>query len=79
MPLLMDGFEERHSFTPVLNPFRILDNLKSIDPRSLAPTILSRLEWLSQPCAGYLVHPPGFEREKRIIMLFYPRNFLGAA
>jgi len=69
MPLLMDGFEERHSFTPVLNPFRILDNLKSIDPRSLAPTT----------CAGYLVHPPGFEREKRIIMLFYPRNFLGAA
>ena len=26
-----------------------------------------------------LVHPPGIERQKRIIMLFYSHNFLGAA
>lgn len=44
--------------TPVLDPLKTLDNLKSIDPRSLAPTIhdviLSRLEWLSQPASAVL-------------------------
>ena len=44
--------------TPVLDPLGTLDNLKSIDPRSLAPTIhdviLSRLEWLSQPASAVL-------------------------
>ncbi len=46
------------SSTPVLDPLGTLDNLKSIGPRSLAPTIhdviLSRLEWLSQPASAVL-------------------------
>lgn len=44
--------------TPVLDPLGTLENLKSIDPRSLAPTIhdviLSRLEWLSQSASAVL-------------------------
>ncbi len=46
------------SSTPVLDPLGTLENLKSIDPRSLAPTIhdviLSRLEWLSQSASAVL-------------------------
>jgi len=44
--------------TPVLDPLGTLVNLKSIDPRSLAPkihdVILSRLEWLSQSALALL-------------------------
>ena len=46
------------SSTPVLEPLGTLDNLKSIDLRTLAPTIhdviLSRLELLSQPASAVL-------------------------
>ena len=46
------------SSSPILDPLKTLDNLKSIDSRSLAPTIhdviLSRLEWLSQPASAVL-------------------------
>ncbi len=46
------------SSTPVLDPLGTLENLKSIDPHSLAPTIhdviLSRLEWLSQSASAVL-------------------------
>ena len=46
------------SAAPVLDPLGTLDNLITIDPRLLAPTIhdviLSRLEWLSQPALAVL-------------------------
>lgn len=46
------------SSKPVLDPLRTLNNLKSIEPHSLAPkihdVILSRLEWLSQPASALL-------------------------
>lgn len=46
------------SAAPILDPLGTLKNLKSINSRSLAPTIhdviLSRLEWLSQPASTVL-------------------------
>lgn len=51
-------WRDEGSSNPVLDPLATLDNLKSIDSRSLAPTIndvvLSRLEWLSQPASAVL-------------------------
>jgi predicted ATPase len=51
-------WRDEGSSTPVLDPLKTLDNLKSIDSHSLAPTIndvvLSRLEWLSQPTSAVL-------------------------
>jgi DNA-binding SARP family transcriptional activator len=48
----------QESAAPVLDPLGTLDNLKSIDPRLLTPTIhdviLSRLEWLSQSASAVL-------------------------
>lgn len=51
-------WRDEGSSNPILDPLATLDNLKSIDPHSLAPTIndvvLSRLEWLSQPASAVL-------------------------
>jgi len=49
---------DKETSKPVLDPLATLDNLKSIDSRSLATTIndvvLSRLEWLSQSASSLL-------------------------
>ncbi|MBE0670897.1 MAG: AAA family ATPase [Anaerolineales bacterium] len=51
-------WRDKETSKPVLDLLATLDNLKSIDSRSLAPNIndvvLSRLEWLSQPASAVL-------------------------